>query len=289
MSDQSGTQQNQPNNNAPAGGAENTGGQEGAANRPDWLPEKFWDTGAAAPRVEDLAKSYREAEKLIAKRAGELDGEDYKKFAEQHFQTRRSEVEQQIKTELKKGVPEKPDDYKAVLSEQAVKEWKGERDLTQSMKDDPAYTWFTQFAHQSGLSQQQFEQGLGGFLGSFQAYHANQLAGEMAQLGDNAQGRIDTLKAALAGQLGDRAGPLAATITSAAQVQALEALLSKIPGGTGRTTPATDAAGGTAPRGKTKTELETMMKDERYWHPARGDQAYRDEVSRGFAELARGK
>lgn len=36
-----------------------------AAERPEWVPEKFWDAEKKAPRVEDMAKGYINLEKLV--------------------------------------------------------------------------------------------------------------------------------------------------------------------------------------------------------------------------------
>lgn len=38
-------------------------------DRPDWVPEKFWDPEKKSPRVEQLAKSYAELEKKLSQRA----------------------------------------------------------------------------------------------------------------------------------------------------------------------------------------------------------------------------
>lgn len=37
-----------------------------AATRPEWVPEKFWDPETGTVRVEDLARSYRELERLMS-------------------------------------------------------------------------------------------------------------------------------------------------------------------------------------------------------------------------------
>ena len=61
------------------------------AERPEWLPEKFWNDGK--PDYENLSKSYVEAEKAI--------------------HTKKEELSTQIKTEIeeerKKALPESPD------------------------------------------------------------------------------------------------------------------------------------------------------------------------------------
>ena len=44
------------------------------AERPEWLPEKFWDAESGSPRMEEMAKSYAELEKARAD-AGETPAE----------------------------------------------------------------------------------------------------------------------------------------------------------------------------------------------------------------------
>ena len=46
-----------------------------AQERPDWLPEKFWDAKAGAPRVEEMAKSYSELERQRSSKSEEKDGD----------------------------------------------------------------------------------------------------------------------------------------------------------------------------------------------------------------------
>jgi hypothetical protein len=249
-----------------------------AEQRPGWLPEKFG-------KPEDLAKSYVELEKLVSKRSQDLDVEDYKRLAEARLAAARPEIEEQLKAQLRKGVPEKPDGYQLTLSEEAVKEWNGDRDLGAVLKDDPAVAWFQTYAHNQGLNQAQFEQGVAGFLGAWEQYHSQNFAAEKAALGDNAEARMETVKLALTAQLGDSAAGLADVLSTAASFHAVEKLLAKA---TGRTTPADDLPG-RQPTGLSKEEIQAKMKDERYWHPTKKDPAFINEITAAWQKLYPGK
>lgn len=67
------------------------------AQRPAYIPEKFWDAEKAAPRIEDLGKSYVKLEGERGKIKETLSAE--------------------IKAEMRKGVPAKPEDYKFAAPE----------------------------------------------------------------------------------------------------------------------------------------------------------------------------
>ena len=63
------------------------------AERPEWLPEKFWNDGN--PDYENLSKSYAELEKLSSRKKEELT----------------TEIKTEIEQEQLKGIPEAPDKY----------------------------------------------------------------------------------------------------------------------------------------------------------------------------------
>lgn len=72
-----------------------------AVERPEWIDPKFWDQDAGQPRVEDLAKSYREAQSLIGRRVSDLSAEAKRRLAESLPDEMRQTWEQEVREKLK--------------------------------------------------------------------------------------------------------------------------------------------------------------------------------------------
>ena len=96
-----------------------------ATGRPEFIPDKFWDPAAGAPKVEDLAKSYGELEKRLGAKQEAL----------------RAEVEAELRTTIEaertKARPAEPSAYElkvsdGILPEGVQLEWRN---------DDPLVAW----------------------------------------------------------------------------------------------------------------------------------------------------
>lgn len=276
----------------PAGGGGGTGGTGGgtggAPQRPDYVPEKFWDAEKGEVRIKDALTSYAEIQRLVSKRATELDTEDLKKLADQRVTALRPELEKQALAAVRGKAPQEAKAYKLELpAEEAAKLPEDMRDLSK-LEGDPLVEWWRGKAFEMGLGQEQFAAGVSGFFEVIANAQAEATKAQMDALGDNAGERLNAIKLHLEKHLpADEAMAIMSGATTAASIQAIEKLIglgkAQIGGGGGGGNP---PAGGTK---KTEAELKQMMNDERYWHPKKRDPQYIRQVQAEFARAFPGK
>ncbi|MBR0682751.1 hypothetical protein GXW74_19825 [Roseomonas eburnea] len=293
MADESGQQQDQ----ATAGQGAELQGQQGAQagaggeqrqgsgggdkpQRPDYLPEKFWDAEKGEPRIEGLAKSYSELEK------------------------RNSGLRQAHRAEFEKEVfgarPEKPEGYElkppaempegVVILEKYEPGMELEPGKTYFAPDpaDPLWGEVRALAHRAGLSNDDFQKQvlpLVARVAGVRVPTADEQARMnrefVASLGENGELRAEHLRGWLRGRVGpEKAEAIAASLSSRAAVEAFEELM--VASGGARFS--SSAAGAAAAR-KSEEELRAMMMDPRY----QTDQAYRSEVTAGWQRLYGGQ
>jgi hypothetical protein len=272
----------------PAGGGNTAGDQPtgGGAQRPDYVPEKFWDAEKGEVRVKDVLTSYAEIQRLVSKRAQELDTEDLKKLAEQRVSALRPELEKQALAKVRGQAPKEAKEYKLELPAEAAEKLPEDmRDLSK-LEGDPLVEWWRGKAFELGLGQEQFVSGVAGFFELIANAQAEAANAQMRALGDNAKERLNTIKLHLEKHLPpEEAGAIMEGATSAAAVQALEKLI-----GLGKAQIGGTGTGNPPPSGKkTPAELKQMMSDRRYWHPKDRDPEYVKQVQREFARTYPGQ
>jgi hypothetical protein len=245
-----------------------SGGGNQPPTRPDHVPEKFWDSDKGAVRVDDLAKSYGEAQKLIGKRASEFTSDDYKAVVA----TRTQEIRQEIEADRRKGLPADADAYKLELSADHLKALPEGAFDAEQLKDDPMVKMWRGLAHEAGLPQEMFANGIQRFLQVQHEAVAAQYEAEMKELGDNGKARIEAVGLYLDKHLPkEQADALKAVSTSAAVVGAIETLMRA--NGDPTVIPREgDSAKVTGK--KSLAELKAMQQDKRYYHPRHKDPAY---------------
>ena len=148
------------------------------------------------------------------------------------------------------------------------------------VNDNELFQWWANHAFENAYSQEEFEQGINMYA---QALDANQpdLDAEKAALGENADARIEAVdlwsQKFFPEEYQDAILGLGA---SAKGIEALEFLMSQMS--------ASSMAGNTgAIQPLNEGDLQSMMKDERYWNPAKRDNAYVQKVQEGFSKLYR--
>lgn len=148
------------------------------------------------------------------------------------------------------------------------------------VNDNELFQWWANHAFENAYSQEEFEQGINMYA---QALDANQpdLDAEKAALGENADARIEAVdlwsQKFFPEEYQDAILGLGA---SAKGIEALEFLMSQMS--------ASSMAGNTgAIQPLNESDLQSMMKDERYWNPAKRDNAYVQKVQEGFSKLYR--
>jgi hypothetical protein len=148
------------------------------------------------------------------------------------------------------------------------------------VNDNELFQWWANHAFENAYSQEEFEQGINMYA---QALNANQpdLDAEKTALGENADARIEAVdlwsQKFFPEEYQDAILGLGA---SAKGIEALEFLMSQMS--------ASSMAGNTgAIQPLNEGDLQSMMKDERYWNPAKRDNAYVQKVQEGFSKLYR--
>lgn len=127
------------------------------AKRPDWLPEKFWDTEKGEARTEALAKSYGELESKATK---------------------------------KSQAPKEPDGYESHIDDDTAK-----RLGIEDAKADPLLQFGRKFAHEAGLDQETYGKLESGFVDLLKELVPEPMdaKAEMAKLGPHGQQIVDGL------------------------------------------------------------------------------------------------
>lgn len=239
------------------------------AQRPEYVEERHWDAATGAVKVEDLAKSYREARTAISKgvdgykaellknRPAAADAYSMAMPKEGKLAERLAKSNLVILTE-KPGADFKPEAGKQYFTVNAA---------------DPLLAHWRKVAFEAGMSQEQFAEGLATYAESLAAKQPTAAqteaaqAAEFAKLGDNGQQRAAHVWGRLQAALGaEAASALDGEITTAAGIMALEALLEKA-GEPRFSAPA--AGGGTQSADALRAELAKLQADyNTYWSPA---------------------
>jgi len=150
----------------------------------------------------------------------------------------------------------------------------------------PIVAQFRQIAFENGMSQEGFAKVITDYATAEGARLQEEFDREMAALGENAKPRTDAIGLFLGKHLPkDQADAVAATLTTAAAVKGMEALMAKATGGV---TPPPGEGGGPAPT-KTLEQLREMQADPRYFDPSTRDAAFVAEVEAGYRALFPGK
>lgn len=210
---------------------------------PEYIPEKFWDTERNEIKVEELGASYKALEQKLGMRTEDL----VKQVQEDYENQRKSSVPESYEVRL----PEIPEDVEITVDpeQELVKSWQ-------------------QICRDNGLSQEVFDQGVAAFVNNEIAGLPN-LQEEMAKLGDNARERIEAADLWSKKYLSTDSYDAIANLASTAEgVKALEEIMSL-----SRSKP--------LPNTNTvidveldERDLQSMMKDPRYWKEGMKDPAY---------------
>lgn len=217
--------------------------------RPDWLPEKFWNPDLKAPRAEVMAKSFTE-----------LEGK---------FREKTDVLKDEIRAEMRASAPES---YEVKLSEDLELPDNIELDLN---NDDPLISWFSGFAKEKGLSQEDFDTALNQYV-KIEMANMPDMTAEIGKLGDHGQDRMLRVHNWLEAKLSaDEMGSLSPLLNSATQIEALEKLM--------KSSGPADFDGDAGGDSLTLEELRTMQADKRYWQDK--DPAFIRKVEDGYKRL----
>jgi len=142
------------------------------------------------------------------------------------------------------------------------------------MASDPNVEWWANFAWENGFSQDEFNEGLERMIPA-----QPDLDAEWAKLGDNAAPRVEAValwaQKNLPSEFNDEVMRMG---ESAEGVQLLEHIMNAM-------SDENIGGEGNAPTGLTQDDLNTMMRDPRYWDNRQRDPAFVKQVDEGFAKL----
>lgn len=221
--------------------------------RPDYIPEKFWDAESGQPKVKELANSYSHVEKKLGTSRDEI----------------RAELEKEIQSKQAEGVPES---YELIIPEDIVPEG-AELNVN---KEDPRFQALTKIAKENNWTQEQVNEIVKlDVLAQVESYNTTQQ--EMAKLGERAQQRVERIYSwATANFSPDTAKVIGSLARSADDVKALEEVIAKQ---TGKAFHVDEASGDGEVL--TREKLRAMRADPKYMT----DADYRAKVDAGYQML----
>lgn len=139
---------------------------EESVDRPEYIPEKFWDPDNKSANVEALASSYNALEKKLGQKTEELT----KSIRDDLDRERLANVPENYEITVPEGIPE---------------------DIEVNFNNDqPLMDWWKDFAKSKGLNQSDFNDGVKAFINSELSMNPNPEE-EMKKLGDNARERVE--------------------------------------------------------------------------------------------------
>tara|TARA_Y100001951_G_scaffold103820_1_gene113604 strand:- start:295 stop:1041 length:747 start_codon:yes stop_codon:yes gene_type:complete len=223
--------------------------------RPDYIPEKFYNPETGEIRTEEMAKSYTQLEAFSKGKEAEMEEKIINKLAAEH----------------EENIPEK---YELPALPEGI--------TVEMVEENPMFSWWTNVAKENGMSQEEFE---GGVVQYVDIMMGNQpdMETEMKVLGENGKARVDAVDAwaqktfppeeyeAIAFGLG----------SSAIGVQALERIIEMNKTGV-------KSEQFTQPEKKlTMADARAMMADPRYHDARYRDEAYVAKVDAAFRMLTK--
>ncbi len=238
-----------------ANGGDGGDGGGGGTERPEYLPEKFWDADSGSANVEALANSYTGLEKKVS--------------------ADRDSMFKEFETGRMSGRPESADLYQVEVSREEIGLPEGV-DFNLDEKD-PLLDWWKETAHSNGYTNEQFNIGINKYLKREFEGMPN-LDSERADLGENAQARINRVELWARKTAGDELfNDIQFAMGNAKSVMFLEKLM-RAGGGVDM------GSGDSSIPGKlTRAEVKAMQDDPRYWKTQ--DPAYVDKVNNAWKQL----
>lgn len=222
---------------------------DGAPERPEWLPEKFWTP--EGPNVENLAKSYGELETM----RGNM----------------KAKVREEWEAERLAARPETPDQY--ALPEGDVFD-------AEALAASPVVGWWREFAHAQGLGNEEFQAGINAYAQAELARLDASFQAEMAALGENGKQRAESvgLWAAKTFGEGPKLDAIRQVCTTAAGVEAIEDLMRA------QGADPTAFEGASSQPQDSEDDIKKLMESPAYWDGKRRDPAVVKRVEAFFAK-----
>jgi hypothetical protein len=232
--------------------------QTSEVTKPDYIQDKFWNAETKEVNIENLASSYNSLESKLGSRTEDLT----------------KQIRTDIENEKLQNVPE---EYKLNVPEL---EGNVSLDISNEM---PIVQWWNQTAKNSGLTQEQYDEGVKVFVDNAIANLPNPDL-EVQKLGDSGRERIEAAELWSKKHLSPDAYTAISSFAATAEgVKALEEVMkltkdSNMPS----TQTQVDATADI-------DDLKSMLKDPRYWDSSRRDPSYVKRVSELFEKAYENK
>lgn len=232
--------------------------QTSEVTKPDYIQDKFWNAETKEVNIENLASSYNSLESKLGSRTEDLT----------------KQIRTDIENEKLRNVPE---EYKL-----NVPELEGNVSLDIS-NDMPIVQWWNQTAKNSGLTQEQYDEGVKVFVDNAIANLPNPDL-EVQKLGDSGKERIEAAELWSKKHLSPEAYTTISSFAATAEgVKALEEVMKLTKDSNMPTTQTqVDATADI-------DDLKSMLKDPRYWDSSRRDPSYVKRVSELFEKAYENK
>jgi len=225
-------------------------------SRPDYIPEKFWNSDAGQVNMEEFSKAYTNLEKYVGGKKDEL----------------REVIINELSEEADS---EKPESYELPKLPEGVNE--------EMLEANPMTDWWRQHCDENAYSQEIFEEGINKYIDSYLG-NMPDIETERGKLGENADARLEAVNSWASSFFSpEEYEAVASTLGATAEgVEALERMME-----TQRQTisRANDVAQPERPL--TAEDLRAMMADRRYYDPKERDPAFVRRVDDAYARLYR--
>lgn len=221
----------------------------GSAERPEFVPEKFWKDGKVD--LETAFTSYKELET--------------------RFTTKTEDLLKQLDTERRKGLPEAPEKYEVNLGQDAPLP-------KEALEAHPSLDWWRKTAFEAGLPPEKFNEGVGQLVSILTA--GPDLDAEKAALGENADARIAAVGQWAQSRLSSDAAAFEAVRMIGSTADGIRAL-EKLMGGS----EAPDTSDAPREPDMTPEKVRAMQGDPRYWDRSKRDPAFVKMVDAAFSKL----
>jgi len=229
--------------------------------RPEIIPEKFWDTETGEINLEDMAKSYAHLEK----------------FATGKKEDMREAVIAELTEEARSNAPAEAKDYELPKLVEGLNE--------EMVESNPLTGWWRGKCHEMGLGQEEFQDGINQYIDAFMSNQPD-LESEAQKLGENVNDRLTAVNAwAQKNFPPEQYEYLSATLgTSADGIETLESIMEMV-NSTGVLPRSSEVA---VPEKELSIEdVKAMMNDKRYFDNRHREPAYVKKVDEAWSRLQR--
>ena len=228
--------------------------------RPEYIPEKFWNTEKNEVNMEEFGKSYSNLEKYVGGKKEEL----------------RDQIVDELQQE---AIAERPEDiqgYELPKLPEGVTE--------ELVNTNPMTDWWRNFCYENAYDQEVFQDGVNKYV---DMYVGNQvdIDSEKEKLGENADARLNAVNNwASSVFTPEQYEAISSTLGQSVDgIEALEKMMNM------NKQTISNAQNFTQPeRPLTIEDVRSMMKDKRYFDPKERDESYVRKVDDAFARLYRG-